>query len=533
VQVSEFPSPKYAESPISTGDHLGDVVLGRDGAVYVVTMTRTLRCSSSHPGRNPVGVALCVLSLACQQSSETPQQPSGTPPLGLAGSQAPPTPRAIHLDRGTFVDEAGAIVVFRGLNIATDSKVPPFRPLEDPTLLDPLRTWGINLVRLLFSWEAFEPEPDRYDQTYLDYLARVIDACEAQGARVIVDVHQDAFSRSSIGGCGDGFPRWALPPDVAIQTPDNGPNCSSWGTQMIFDLNMHRSWAAFYANEQGVRDRYLAMLDAIATRFGSHANVLGFDLLNEPWGDEGLEVGPLYEDAARTVRARAPSAVLFVSPHALTSSGLDTELPRPRFENFVYSPHYYDGAVLLLGTWMGADLTPVFDRMQRVAADWNAPLFLGEFGAPANTQGGLDYIDAVYAQLDQRFASGGQWGFAAHWNPTDKDGWNGEDLSIVDGASAIRANYRVRPFAPRIAGTPTSFEVQFADRERAERLELRWDHAPNAGATRVFLAPSTTFGGAPRLELEGEQLACAMEPDGLYVTCESPIAGPKTLRVLP
>jgi hypothetical protein len=324
---------------------------------------------------------------------------------------------------------------------------------------------------------------------------------------------------------------------VPPKEPDNGEDCTSWNVQMIVDLETHRSWQAFHANEHGVRDRYLALLERLGTRFGQQPGLIGVDMLNEPWGDERGEIGPLYEQAARVLRKHAPELLLFVSPHALTSGGLDTELARPGFENFVYAPHYYDGAVLLLHAWSGEDPSAVFDQMQGVAQRWNVPLLLGELGAPAEAQGALDYVDALYAQLDRRLASAAHWGFAAHWRPLEKDGWNREDLSVVDDAGRLRANYRVRPFAPRIAGEPAGFELTFAERGGGGRdvagALLRWNHTPDLGATRLFVAPEAVFGGAVRLSLEGDQLSCALERDGLHVSCRSPRAGPKSVRVLP
>jgi endoglycosylceramidase len=441
--------------------------------------------------------------------------------------------QALRADGARLRDSEGGVVILRGMNVAIDAKVPPFRPLDDLTRLDALPQWGVNVVRLLFTWEAYEPERERYDESYLDYIAGAIEACRARGAWVILDLHQDAFSRFSVGGCGEGFPRWALPPDVTPLEPDNGEACTSWNVQMILDLDMHRAWQAFHANVNGVRDRYLALLRRLGERFGGQPGLIGFDMLNEPWGDEGTELGPLYTEAARALRAGAPQALLFVSPHALTSGGLDTELERPAFDNFVYSPHYYDGGVLLLHAWSGTDLSSVFDQMQAVAQRWNAPLFLGELGAPVEAQGALDYVDALYAQLDRRFASAAHWGFAAHWRPLEKDGWNREDLSVVDDAGRLRANYRVRPFVARIAGEPGSFELTFAEGRRVASALLRWSHAREQGATRLFVAPEAAFGGAVRLEVEGDELGCVLERDGLHVACRSPRAGAKSVRVLP
>jgi endoglycosylceramidase len=439
----------------------------------------------------------------------------------------------LHAEGKYLRDRAGAVVILRGMNVAVDGKVPPFRVVDNVQILDPLVDWGVNVVRLLFTWEAFEPERGRYDESYLDYIAGLVDACQERGAYVVLDVHQDAFSRFSTAGCGEGFPRWAVPPDVTPDAPDNKEACATWNLQMITDQDTHRSWQAFHANEGGVRDRYLALLDRLGERFGRHPNVLGFDMLNEPWGDEPTEIGALYEAAARVLRGRAPDTVLFVSPHALTSGGVDTTLPRPSFGNFVYSPHYYDGAVLLLRLWTGADLRPAFDQMQAVATRWNAPLMLGELGAPADAQGALGYIDALYQELDRNFAAAAHWGFAAHWHAVEKDGWNREDLSVIDDRGQVRENYRVRPFAPRIAGTPEEFTATYSDRTRAQSVTLRWRHAPQAGSTRLFLGPPAIFGGAVRVELVGQGLRCELETTGLHLACHSKVEGAMSVRVLP
>jgi endoglycosylceramidase len=115
------------------------------------------------------GLLACALLLACASA---------------ARAQAP-----LRADGPHLRDREGAVVILRGMNVATDAKLPPFRPVDDPALLDALPRWGVNVVRLLFTWEAFEPERERYDESYLDYIARTIEACHARGAWVILDLH--------------------------------------------------------------------------------------------------------------------------------------------------------------------------------------------------------------------------------------------------------------------------------------------------------------------------------------------------------
>ena len=447
-----------------------------------------------------------------------------TAPLAIllfaAFAQAAP----LHTDGKLLRDAQGAAVILRGVDATGDAKVPPFRPLADATLLDPLPRWGLNVVRLLFNWEAFEPQPGQYDAGYLDYYAQVIDAAGARGIYVLVDVHQDAFSRFSIGGCGEGFPRWALPPSVTPAQPDNGAACRNWSGRVAGDADLAASWDAFYADVNGVSARYLAMLGQLARRFAGSPHVIGYDLLNEPGGDEATQIAPLYEDAARTIRAVDPDAVLFVSPAAFTSAGLRSGLPKPSFGNFVYAPHFYDAGVFLFHQWNGNDLADPFAAMTGVADGWGVPLFVGELGAEPDTDGIDGYLTNLHQHLDAALASGAQWSYTPAWTDAAKDGWNGEDFSIVDGNGTPRANFRPRPFVRRIAGTPGTLAVTDGE---AGALELTFTADPQAGTTELFV-PAGAF-GVNTVNLDATGVQCTRAGD--FVHCVAKSAGPARVRL--
>jgi len=59
-----------------------------------------------------------------------------------------------------------------------------------------IRDAGFNSIRLLVNWEGVEPlERGVYDQDYLESLRAVVQAADRHGIYVLMDMHQDAFSR--------------------------------------------------------------------------------------------------------------------------------------------------------------------------------------------------------------------------------------------------------------------------------------------------------------------------------------------------
>jgi endoglycosylceramidase len=394
-----------------------------------------------------------------------------------------------------FLDPDGRVILLRGANLAGNSKLPPFQTYDDPTALDRLAAQGMNAIRLLFIWEAFEPDPGLYDEAYLARMVAVAREAWARGLYVIVDIHQDGFSRHLCRGCGSGFPHWTISPHASKVRPDNGPGCKPWVFYQVTDPSMHRSLADFYADAHGARTRYLLMLDRVAGAFATVPGVIGYDLMNEPWGDEETEIAPLYRDGAATVRARHPTAILFLAGHATTGDGSQSRLPRPEFDNIAYAPHYYKPIVIVRNGWYGstAGIERGFRNMEAKAHEWDVPLFLGEFGVGADAYRAGDYVAYLYDRLDQGFSSGAQWNYSPFWDEVRKDGWNAEDYNILDRQGRPRPNYRPRPYPRATAGLP----VRFGYRERVAPLgrpclEYVWEHRPERGPTEIYL-PAAVF----------------------------------------
>ena len=140
---------------------------------------------------------------------------------------------SLKIDGAYFVDEEKRIVLPRGINFSGLSKVPTHpdgathlggpifyqhrdvsfvgRPCSLEKLdmhLQRLKDWGFNLLRLVITWEAVEHAgPGKYDQDYLNFLRKVCLHAGDFGFWVIIDPHQDCWSRWT---GGDGAPGWTL-----------------------------------------------------------------------------------------------------------------------------------------------------------------------------------------------------------------------------------------------------------------------------------------------------------------------------------
>ncbi|MBN2360667.1 MAG: cellulase family glycosylhydrolase [Deltaproteobacteria bacterium] len=176
-------------------------------------------------------------------------------------------------DRIYLRDGHDRYLSFHGVNVSGSSKVPVFLdaanglftyvgkpfPLEAAEAqIQRLADLGFNAFRLLVIWEGVEPEHrGEYDQEYLGYLREVVRIAGEHGIYVLVDMHQDMFSRhlrvkynehpaygepGSIEASltslippytdlvqGDGAPRWV----VAACLPDKDMDSPNWGTPRL------------------------------------------------------------------------------------------------------------------------------------------------------------------------------------------------------------------------------------------------------------------------------------------------------------
>ena len=272
----------------------------------------------------------------------------------------------LHIKNDWFVDGLGRQVILRGVNLGGDSKTPcpnggtqhysdfsdhrtisfvgrPFPLNEADEHLRRIAHWGFNCLRLITTWEAVEHAgPKQYDQEYLDYFESICRKAGEHGLYVIIDFHQDVWSRMS---GGDGAPGWTLEA-VGLDFKKFAQTSAAKVMQQSFDYNNpsgrqdsypQMSWASNYrmpANgimwtlfwagnaitpefvidglnvQEYLQSHLLGAMEAVALRVKAMPHVIGFDSLNEP-GTGWLE------------RSLSPTIVDGqVVPHGIVLSGL-------------------------------------------------------------------------------------------------------------------------------------------------------------------------------------------------------------------
>jgi endoglycosylceramidase len=350
-------------------------------------------------------------------------------------------------------DSLGRAVFLRGVNAGGRSKFAPYAPFDYApgqytaalaAYMDRAASWGIDAMRVPFTWAALEPAMQGARDT--DWLARyqqLVEAAWARGIWTILDFHQDLYSESF---CGDGFPLWTVP-----NAPAPHHDCTGWQFHYFNDVPMQQAFDAFWAAGSPVQAGYLAAWDFLVARFKDEPGVVGFEPINEPgWGTaqdigkfEATTLSGFYATVAPHMRQAAPQSLVFVEPTGISGANVSTTLERPPGDGIVFAPHYYpvrevpDTAETNLPAWAA------------VGAAWNVPTFLGEFGISNTGASAVDYVAACLGALDTLGMSGTAWEYSVA-----AEIWNGETFSFVaaDGTEYPVAKALIRPFARAVAG---------------------------------------------------------------------------------
>ena len=231
--------------------------------------------------------------------------------------------KSIWKNGSWFNDDQGRYLLFRGVNFASRTKMAPYlpiAPLETKNLsqlnlkqeiksvepeLDRLKELGFNIVRLLISWKAIEPQPNSNldellpeGKKYLTLIKEIIDELHARNLYVFLDFHQD-IAHELYGG--DGFPDWALATDREHHLPEpSNLQDKKWMIKYVTNKSVKNTLTSFWRNDlthtEGenklehfpVRTHLEKTIGQTARFFRSlnngagHPAILGIEPFNEP-----------------------------------------------------------------------------------------------------------------------------------------------------------------------------------------------------------------------------------------------------------
>ena len=426
--------------------------------------------------------------MTCSPSSRR----AGTARIGLgllilaaAGCDPRPADRPPYM-----MDTDGRIVIYHGVNVSNTAKhAPGFLPWQTKEDFARLPGWGFNLVRYLVFWAAIEPTRGQYDEAYLANTLERIAWLREQGVDVLLDVHQDLYGPRFTG---NGFPDWTVN-DEGIPFTERQP----WNLNYL-EPAVITAYKNFWRSDD-LKAAYVAMLEHLLSRVDGESNIIGLDIMNEPFpgqdpGFEEVYLTGLYDDVQAMRRRNGFKTHLFFEPIMFTSAGLSSLLRFQPDSGSVYTPHYYDvfchegGAYTDLSAWW---MRQAVSGKAAEARSFGTPLLYGEFGIATTVPGWERFLDDFIGLMNAYHMS---------WTYYSYDHTNQEGFAILDesGAQNERLSHLVEVYAQRIAGRNP--EIQYGERS----FELQYDPIECAAPTVVFV-PGTLSG--VRVTINGEETA--------------------------
>lgn len=371
--------------------------------------------------------------------------------LAVSCSSGPRPP--YYVENGFLRDSDGRALVLHGANVSGKNKWAPYLDYQqEPDIARMATEWGMNGMRLVTVWAAIEPQRGVFDDAYLSALEQRVAWAESAGILVVVDMHQDLYGEGFAGG--DGAPAWTCDASHYAAFVPTDP----WFFGYL-DPNVEACVDAFYTDESLLTE-FTAAWQKLAAKLAPHANVIGFDPLNEPnWGSEAIngfeeaELAPFYERVVASVREVAPEWVAFIEPASSRNLGYPTQLPKPDYGNVVYAPHSYDNSAEQGMPFDPADRDKILANTAALRSEadaFGAALWIGEYGGPSSLSGIDEYLGDEWDGFGQVGAS------AMYWDYSEGDGSYG--LLNADGSDKTDMLAIVtRPYPQRVAGDAVTY----------------------------------------------------------------------------
>ncbi|KAK2596101.1 hypothetical protein QQS21_006448 [Conoideocrella luteorostrata] len=416
--------------------------------------------------------------------------------------------KLVNQDTHQIVDEFGRTRFFHGTNVVM--KQPPWhRPLQwvpgvssfGEQDVQNLHDLGLNVIRLGHSWAGAEPARGQYNQTFLDIMKKQTKMAEEHGLYVLVDAHQDCLARQL---CGHGVPDWVVKKDwvssgkkypfplklTPFPVDQNGfPSPQSLCDSVDWSLSytsvaLGNAFGRLYNNNDGLGDAFATFWEKLAAEYVDATNVVGYNLLNEPWvGDIWADptllvpgvadhkvLEGLWNRAAKRIRTVDNDTLIWFEGATIDILSGFNNVPLGDGSKSVHSFHYYSppqpGSISTTLSNRRKDS----ERLRTAGVMTELTFWMGD---DKQMQGLADAMAAA----DANMVSWIGWAYENLYNGT-----SGQPFPAL-------AKHYSRAYPAAVAGTPTSFGFV----ESSATFTLRFTSDSNIDAPTEIILPASTF----------------------------------------
>lgn len=333
-------------------------------------------------------------------------------------------------DSNVFQDNFGRTLIFHGASLYTNDDPGGYTRYNSNSARRLMNEWGLNSVRLFWNWNAIEPDSAVFAPSKLDSLVKVVETFTNEGIYVVLAVNGTATSsQDKLRGT------WQAPYGNAQDIPSLPGNANPAAQEAT-----RRFWD--YKHYPYLQDEFIKASKYIAERLKNNPYVLGYDIINEPWGDgvistilnTNLETQLLpvfYQKYITEMRKTEPDKYIFFEPSVLFNSkelsNFQTKLPviqdtRNGLKRLSFAPHCYllDDKNNSIRNNYDAYLGVLKRNYAAIQQKQEVPIYIGEWSNIdyASFQDADNYLNKHMAAFDELKASWSYFGYFPN-NPDD------------------------------------------------------------------------------------------------------------------
>jgi len=354
------------------------------------------------------------------------------------------------------------------------------------------------------------------------------------GIYSLLDAHQDIGNEKF---CGQGFPSWAIKQSSLITLPfpfplqwsaypldEHGrPSSADCGKQpwanYYFTHEVSSAWQALFDNVDGIQDSFAAFWRKVAENFASNDNVIGYEIINEPWSGnlwsnplrmvpmwaDYFNLQPMYDRVNNYIRQIDDKHLIFfesVTWDDFFPIGFSHAPGGKQFANrSVLSYHYYDQPNV------NGIQSQIYSRkkdMKRL----NIGGMMTEFDINVAN---LTLFNEVVETADDYLQSWIAWAYKNFYSP--ETGNNG--LFHADGSVNLKVlKWASRTYAQAVAGKTSKMKF-----ESSGAFELTYEVCENCGVTEIYLNQALHYPNGHEIAIKPENVAIIKE-EGNYLYIE-------------